>query len=57
MIGGFAQSTIEATIHVICHQPELLKQWLAEHPPCARLEKIARAQIKSRREARAREST
>lgn len=43
----FAQSTIEATIWLICHQPDRLQQWLARHSDGAMLEKVARSQIKN----------
>lgn len=40
MINSFAESTIRATCHLICHEPAKLKAWLEKHPPG--LEKAAR---------------
>ena len=54
MTGGFAESTIEAAIYVITNEPHNLQAWLAEHPPGARLEKIARTRIKERQQERER---
>lgn len=42
---GFAESTIDATIHVICHQPADLKEWLDRHPPGDVLERVARSRM------------
>lgn len=42
---GFAESTIDATIHVICHQPADLKEWLDRHPPGDVLDRVARSRI------------
>lgn len=45
---GFAESTIDATIHVICHMTkEDLKEWLARHPPGDVLERVARSRMKN----------
>lgn len=46
---GFAESTIDATIHVICHQPADLKEWLNRHPPGELLERVARSRIAKNR--------
>lgn len=54
MESGFAESTIDATVHVICHQPSELKAWLDRHPPGAKLEQIARARIAANKTHRAR---
>lgn len=40
---GHAESTIEATIYVIQHNPEGLKAWLARHEDG--LEDVARARL------------
>lgn len=48
---GFAESTIAATIHVICHQPADLREWLDRHPPRDVLERVARARIEKNKSA------
>jgi hypothetical protein len=48
---GFAESTIEATVWLICHRPARLPVWLAHHPNGKVLEKIARGRIKNERRA------
>lgn len=49
---GFVESTIDATRWLILHCPERLETWLAEHPPSAVLEQVARERIKLDAEAR-----
>jgi hypothetical protein len=44
---GFAQSTVEATVWLICHEPKRLAAWLARHADAEALEKVARVQIKN----------
>jgi hypothetical protein len=43
---GFADSTVDATIWLICYHPERLKEWLERHPPGDVLERIARSRLK-----------
>jgi hypothetical protein len=54
---GFAQSTVEATIWLICQGPKRLPAWLARQPNADALEKVARAQIKNMDAANKRHST
>lgn len=44
----FAESTIDATVWLICFHPERLNAWLAKHPPGDVLSSIARARIEKK---------
>jgi hypothetical protein len=45
---GFAKSTVEATLWLICHEPKRLPAWLVPQPNDAGLEKVVREAIKDR---------
>lgn len=50
--GGFAETTITATMWIICFEPTRLAAWLERHPPGDKLEAIARRRIEENRKQR-----
>lgn len=45
----FAESTVTATVWLVCHQPNRLEEWLNRHPDSERLRAVANERVAAAR--------